>query len=268
MNWFRKRYKSQEGTMGTRNMIGVNVPMNCGVHDPETCLEVFKSHWKQTMAVIDKMAVTNAMSGNKARATSDDVEAVIHYMDQMMLLLVEEGSDNGQQGPILQYMLTENVMERINTWCCYGGEYQERLKVEQLKIFDLLITQSKQQLLVHKPIIRPLLHLLCRCAEHTNVAIKNHMILLLHQLCICLTQNVQLVELFFSAGANHGPAKFLVFSLLIPYVHHEGHIGQQARDALLLIMALSSKNENIGYHIAENSDFCPVSVLHVPSTDH
>ncbi|XP_064636306.1 FHF complex subunit HOOK-interacting protein 1B-like isoform X2 [Lineus longissimus] len=258
MNWFRKRSKSQAGTMGTRTMVSQNFPTNCGVHDPDTCLEVFKSHWKQTTAVIDKIGVTNASSGNKVRTTIDDVEAVIHYMDQMMLLLIEEGSDNGQQGPILQYMLTENVMERINTWCCYSSEHQERLKVEQLKIFDLLITESKQQLLVHKPIIRPLLHLLSRCAEHYNVDIKNHMILLLHQLCVCLTKNVQLVELFFSAGANHGPAKFLVFSLLIPYVHHEGHIGQQARDALLLIMALSSKNENIGRYIAENSDFCPV----------
>ncbi|GBL98469.1 UPF0518 protein GE18198, partial [Araneus ventricosus] len=51
---------------------------------------------------------------------------------------------------------------------------------------------------------------------------------------------------------------FLIFSLLIPFVHREGAIGQQARDALLLCMALSRRNESIGVYIAEHSNFCPV----------
>ena len=80
----------------------------------------------------------------------------------------------------------------------------------------------------------------------------------MHALCVCVTQNTQILELLFNAGAEHGPAKFLVFSLLIPYVHREGVIGQQARDALLLIMALSNTRQSIGVYIAEHSDFCPV----------
>lgn len=72
-------------------------------------------------------------------------------------------------------------------------------------------------------------------------------------------KQTQLLELLFNSASEQGPAKFLMFSLLIPYVHREGQIGQQARDALLLIMALSSQNSNIGRYVAENSDFCPVS---------
>ena len=89
--------------------------------------------------------------------------------------------------------------------------------------------------------------------------IEKHLILLLHQLCVSVTQNTHILELLFNASSEQGPAKFLMFSLLIPYVHREGSIGQQARDALLLIMALSARHENIGLYIAENSDFCPVS---------
>ena len=36
-------------------------------------------------------------------------------------------------------------------------------------------------------------------------------------------------------------------------------LGQQARDALLLIMQLSHRNESIAKYIVENTNFCPVS---------
>ncbi|TMS23106.1 Protein FAM160A1 [Larimichthys crocea] len=38
----------------------------------------------------------------------------------------------------------------------------------------------------------------------------------------------------------------------------EGTVGQQARDALLLIMSLSAENERVAKHVAENTFFCPV----------
>lgn len=53
---------------------------------------------------------------------------------------------------------------------------------------------------------------------------------------------------------------FIIFSLLIPYVHREGSLGHQARDALLLCMALSQKNDNVGTYIARHSAMCTVLV--------
>lgn len=53
---------------------------------------------------------------------------------------------------------------------------------------------------------------------------------------------------------------FILFSLLIPYVHREGSLGHQARDALLLCMALSQKNSNVGIYIAQYSSICPLLV--------
>ena len=226
--------------------------------DPDTCLEVFKSHWLQAVTIMNKTNMSSA--GVKRISLTEEVNAISQHLDQMMMLLVEEeGSDGNGQGPVLQYLLSEDILEKILTWSNRGGEHVDRLRLTQLKTYDMLISQANQLLLIHKPVIRPLMKLLAACADHPNNAMETHVILLLHQLCVCVTKNAQILELLFSASSDHGPARFLMFSLLIPYVHREGVIGQQARDALLLIMALSARHEHIGKYIANNSDFCPVS---------
>lgn len=53
--------------------------------------------------------------------------------------------------------------------------------------------------------------------------------------------------------------RFIIFNLLIPHVHREGSVGQQARDAMLLCMSLSKKNNEIALYIADHSNICPVS---------
>ena len=52
----------------------------------------------------------------------------------------------------------------------------------------------------------------------------------------------------------------MIFSLLLPFIHREGGIGQQARDALLLCMALSASHPMVGDYVAKHSNFCPVSI--------
>jgi Retinoic acid induced 16-like protein len=44
-------------------------------------------------------------------------------------------------------------------------------------------------------------------------------------------------------------------------VHREGSVGHQARDAMLLCMALSKKHEGLGTYIADSSNVCPVSYV-------
>ena len=225
--------------------------------DPDTCLEVFKCHWFQACAILKKGNQENTSVVN--RSPQEEIDTVIRYIDQMMLLLVEETDQNGAQGPILQYILEEDILTGL--FECTGAQtnFAERLNFHHLKMIDMLISQSRQQLMVHKPIIRPVLQFLNSCQESPNRNVEQHLILVLHQLCVSVTQNTHLLEVLFSASSDQGAARFLIFSLLIPYIHHEGSIGQQARDALLLIMSLSSKHQNIGEYIAENSDFCPVS---------
>ena len=229
--------------------------------DPDTCLQVFKSHWTQVCSVM-----TGVVNGHLApsaasvqRSALEAANTVIRYVDQMALLLVEEESDSGAQGPILQFMIEDDVLQTLVTWTLKQSVSSNRLRSHHLCMFDMIIMQSKQDILVHKPVIKPILQLIASCENHPEKVIEKQLVSVLKQLCIAVSQNSALLEVLFSADMDQGAAKFLVFSLLIPYIHCEGPIGQEAREALLLIMSLSAKHQHIGQYIAENSDFCPVS---------
>ncbi|CAC5380908.1 Protein FAM160A1,FTS and Hook-interacting protein,UPF0518 protein CPIJ015043,FTS and Hook-interacting protein homolog [Mytilus coruscus] len=226
--------------------------------DPQTCLEVFKNHWSQAVGIINKGQIQD-----KGQQAIDEVDTVFQNFEQMLTLLEnEEGlDDNGQgmPGPILHYLLEHEIFEKISVWCQSQTEQTDKIILEQLRLYEQLISQSHQILLIHKAVIQPLLRLLSFCEETQNSSeIEVRLVLILHQICVCISQQTLILESFFNINANHGPARFLIFSLLIPFIHRERRIGQQARDALLLIMSLSSKHPHIGQYIAEHSDFCPV----------
>ncbi|XP_077519693.1 FHF complex subunit HOOK-interacting protein 1B isoform X4 [Amblyomma americanum] len=230
---------------------------------PETVIEAFRMHWLRALEVIEKS------SGGTVKPTADDVTGVLNHLDQMVNFLIDEatsaeasipngGMSPSSVGPILDYMLMEGVLDRLFQWSLYTGEFLSTLKLEQLRIYEVLVSHSHHELLLQQPFLRPLLHLLASCADCAPLEVEKRLVVLLNTLCVSLSQHPDLLEVFFSASSNQGPARFLIFSLLIPFVHREGAIGQQARDALLLCMALSRKNESIGLYIAEHSNFCPV----------
>ncbi|TNN89581.1 Protein FAM160A1 [Liparis tanakae] len=151
----------------------------------------------------------------------------------------------------------ENVMERLFVWSL-RREFTDDMKLEQLKMYEMLVGQARQPLLHHKPILRPLIMLLSSCSGAAAPQVEAELVLLLHQLCCVLAKDPSILELFFHTSEDQGATNFLIFSLLIPFIHREGTVGQQARDALLLIMSLSAENERVAKHIAENTYFCPV----------
>lgn len=183
---------------------------------------------------------------------------------------------NGQQppAPCLEFMLSENLLDKLYEWSLSTGRYSNAVRLEQLKLYELLVSHSRHQLLVHEPFLRPLLKLLASSQnEIFPHDVGKRLVILLNQLCVVLMQNVHLLDLFFfstqqtnnsvnncSNSNNAGQTNFIIFSLLIPYVHCEGSIGHQARDALLLCMSLSQKNQNVGTYIAHHSSMCPVLV--------
>uniref|UniRef100_A0A671YXU8 FHF complex subunit HOOK interacting protein 1A n=1 Tax=Sparus aurata TaxID=8175 RepID=A0A671YXU8_SPAAU len=176
----------------------------------------------------------------------------------MLFLLMEEDSGQaGAMGPILEFVVMENVMERLFVWSL-RREFTDDMKLEQLKMYEMLVGQARQPLLHHKPILRPLMMLLSSCSGTAAPQVEAELVLLLNQLCCVLAKDPSILELFFHTSEDQGATNFLIFSLLIPFIHREGTVGQQARDALLLIMALSAENERVAKHVAENTYFCPV----------
>ncbi|XP_029938096.1 protein FAM160A1-like [Salarias fasciatus] len=247
--------------------------------DPETCMIVFKNHWAQVVKILEKHEPGRGSSGALSFLSShgggsggsgslrlgpipaDEASAVQNYVEHMLFLLMEEeAGQGGAMGPILEFVVLEGVMERLFLWSL-RRQFTEDMKLEQLRMYQMLLAQARQPLLHHKPILRPLMMLLASCAgaaTDSGGVVEAELVLLLNQLCVALVKDPSVLELFFHTSEDQGAANFLLFSLLIPYTHRQGLVGQQARDALLLIMSLSASEPRVAQHIAENTYFCPV----------
>ncbi|XP_061664155.1 FHF complex subunit HOOK-interacting protein 1A-like isoform X2 [Syngnathoides biaculeatus] len=240
--------------------------------DPETCMIVFKNHWTQVVKILEKhepsrgsASARSFLSGHGgARPGSippDEASAVQNYVEHMLFLLMEEeAGQGGAMGPILEFVVLEGVMERLFLWSL-RRQFTEDMKVEQLRMYQMLLTRAHQPLLHHKPLLRPLMTLLASCGGASTDAgsrVEAELVLLLNQLCVALVKDPSVLELFFHSSQDQGAANFLLFSLLIPYTHRQGPVGQQARESLLLIMSLSASDPRVAQHIAQNTYFCPV----------
>lgn len=254
MNWPWRRSPS------TNNVKQTFWGSAVGVVDPTTWHEAFQSHWLQAFAVLQQ---------NPSPTNVEQVTAVTRHLDQMVLLLLTEVNSSTEPtiGPIMDYLFTENVLEKVTLWMSFAEndpDLSNFCKRNMLKLYEGILNQSQQCLLVHKPILTPILQLLEDCSCLTtpkDYEIEKLFVLLLNQIVVKITDKEQspLLEFFFRPDlTEEGPPKFLVFSLLIPYLYDEGNVGQLARDALLLILAVSRRVESVGRFVAEHSNFCPV----------
>lgn len=194
--------------------------------------------------------------------------------------------------PCLDLLLSENVLAHIlaTSRMPIDDCHSDELRRQQLVLYETLLgSDQAPTLLTHQPFLKPLLELLHQFDQEQTAATSSsaysssscslapmtisrdtevHLVLLLNQLCKRLMENMDLLDLFFHASnpepdlepesEDSEPTRFLIFSILVHYIHREGHTGQLARDALIHCMSLSHKNEAVGKHIAKQSNFCPV----------
>lgn len=256
MSWLSRLNPRGPGTRSGRN----TAPSGHCTADPETCLMVFQNHWRQVSWILEQ---------REPSSSSDDLTAVRNNTDQMLCLLAEERPGDSPDmdtpvspmGPILELVVTENILERVVQWHIRRGldlDSQGAL----LKLFEMLIGQSHQPLLQHTAVLHPLLRILGACGDPElgcPPTLENSLVLLLNQVCVTMARQPLVLELLFRAApAQHGSTNLLIFSLLVPFIHRDGAIGQQARDALLLVMSASATHEAVARYIADNSYFCPV----------
>ncbi|KAH0557810.1 FHIP family protein AAEL005291 isoform X1 [Cotesia glomerata] len=230
--------------------------------DPSACYDSFCKHWQQTNEIIKQTRSSTNLP------VYDDVVAVINHIDQMITLLLVEFRSNfnfknqqlsaSSHSPCLEYLLSENLLDIVYDWSLSVGRYTSSIRLELIKLFELIITFNGP-LIGHEPIARPLLKLLENFIDDMLPCdIEKKLIMLLNSICVALMQNLALLDVFFHPHAENEQRKFIIFTLLLPHVHREGPIGQQARDAILLCMALSKKNDQVGIYLSENSNVCPV----------
>lgn len=113
--------------------------------------------------------------------------------------------------PCLEFLLSENLLDKLYEWGMSTGRYSNAVRLEQIKLYELLVHHSRHQLLVNEPFLRPLLKLLASSqGEIFPPDIEKRLVILLNQLCVVLMQNVDLLDLFFfssSQAQGHGTTK-------------------------------------------------------------
>lgn len=223
---------------------------------------LFSVRIPQVVRILERQGPRAAPGG------ADDLSAVRNHTYQMLTLLAEDRTVSSvptAPGPLLEFALREDLLTRVLTWQLQWdelGDGVEERRAEQLKLFEMLVSEARQPLLRHGPVREALLILLDACGRPvpSSPALDEGLVLLLSQLCVCLAREPSLLEFFLQPPSEPGAApRLLLFSRLVPFVHREGSLGQQARDALLLLMALSAGSPTVGRYIADHSYFCPVS---------
>lgn len=196
-----------------------------------------------------------------ARTSSiDDCEIVIHFTGKMVKLLTDETSTVGCNPQLLDYFYSEEVLDKLLAFGRQRPDYRLRLISHQLGIYDTLMNHSQHQLLIQTQFTRPLLSLLddCKSDQIKDEIAEEKLVSVLHQLCVAVTQNSSILDLLIESGVHDSNSKSFDLSMLLPFVHRTGAIGQQARDDLLLLMSLSSNCEAISRYITEKTEFCQV----------
>ena len=215
-------------------------------------LRLVDVHWNNTKAII---ALDEKTIGHQERCN-----ILVYHLNEIVSVLVDE--KDGDPGPCLQYVLDEDVFQSVYAWSVANKNCSKDMKREQLRIFRNLIEKARAHLLIYEQVWKPLLYLLHSCVNKITSDMEEHFVAVLKGLCVSVNRDIALLDLFFLDNHHHGQiAKLSVFSLLIPFVHREGNVGNWARDAMLLCMALSSVDARLGTYIAEETDFCPVSNL-------
>ncbi|XP_063896834.1 FHIP family protein GF15501 isoform X1 [Helicoverpa armigera] len=225
-------------------------------YEPQACYNSFCKHWQQAHDIIQK---------SQPNHLHDDVLGVVNHLEQLATLLVLEARAreiNTATSPAacLEYLLSENLLDKLYEWAVCTGKYENAVRLEQLKLFGNLISHYSAQVIAAEPFLRPLLKLLSGFRnELPPPNLESQLVSVLNQLCVALMQNMKFLDLFFLTTHTHkgSQAEFIIVRLLLASVHREGSTGSAARDALLLCAKMSARCPQLADFMLSGNT-CPV----------
>eukprot|EP00117_Sycon_ciliatum_P042590 scpid36409/ scgid4766/ Protein FAM160A1 len=211
------------------------------------------------------------------QAISSDSTVVLNGLLSAVLAHVtpETVSSTGHPGPFLEKLIEETLLELLVRWSCRLSSVMELWRV-QLRFYLVLLSESSQPVLQQMSIVRPLKRVLQECARsRKSIAaspaddsggVDEAFVQLLLQLCVIMNREKSALEQFLAvgnsslgstkAGAQSQCAEFAIFSYLVPYMHHCGVVGTQARDGLVLCLLQAANNSRALSYIKNDSNFC------------
>ncbi|CAF4880714.1 unnamed protein product [Pieris macdunnoughi] len=225
-------------------------------YEPQACYNSFCKHWQQAHDIILK---------SKPQHLHDDVLGVVNHLEQLSTLLVLEArareiSTTQNPQPCFEYLLSENVLDKLYEWTICTGKYENALRLEQLRLYGHLISFYGSQVVAAEPFLRPLLKLLSGFRDQLAPPnLESQLVTVLNQLCITLMQNLKFVDLFFltTHTQNGSIPEFIIGQLLLSSVHREGSCGSVSRDAFLLCAKMSARSEQLAECLL-TGNACPI----------
>ena len=226
--------------------------------------EDIESHWRQ----LDEIT-TNGI------ADPFDVVDIKKHLSAMGRLVAEERPhSSGRTGDCLEFLLSEDVIEKVYALSLRERTYSKDLRLCILNFFVELLS-SPQPLLIHQQVLRPLTKLLHALEENKDEEITAALVPVLHQICVIIHDNPSLLDLFYMDGRKSSQSKCLIFALLITHIHeadnnitgsllndHDSRsVASCSRDAILSFLALARKiqHKRLAAFITDDTSFCPVS---------
>ncbi|CAG0888725.1 unnamed protein product [Cyprideis torosa] len=225
---------------------------------------------------------TGRITWNPRSCSPDEFLCVSQHLKQMNSLLSMEIASRrseplsavaGRQqreallrpGPLVEALMTGDILPTLLEWANQNEErFGLNVHLGLLQLYESLLREPRLRLWGHGTLLKPLLGLVTACgsSRFASLEAEERLVSLLNLLCSGLTQDMEWLDHFFSPAAPHSesqdPSRFIVLSLLIPFVHRDGRIGQEARDALLLCLACSRGNEIVAAFLADHSSLCLV----------
>lgn len=217
---------------------------------PDDGIKTLKEHCRSIHDII--------LTSETSKGSLETSRRVLDHFNGVINTISDEKCRDGQLGPCLEYAMESGVFEEIFSWSLGQRACMKELIKEQLKLYKSLIKRCKQPILILEEIVVPLKRLLRSCTGKQSSDIELVFVDVLHQLCVCVNQDVSLLNAHFINASSPKEGDLSVFSLLIPYLHSEGEVGSRSRDAVLLCTSLSMFQEQLANFICEETTFCPV----------
>ena len=236
------------------------------LHQPSAVLspEDIESHWRQL----------DEITANGITDPFDVVDIKKHLSAMGKLVAEERPHSSGRTGDCLEFLLSEDVIEKVYTLSLRERTYSKDLRLCILNFFVELLS-SPQPLLIHQQVLRPLTKLLHVLEENKDEEITAALVPVLHQICVILNDNPSLLDLFYMDGRKTSQSKCLIFALLITHIHETDNnitanllnnsdsrsVASCSRDAVLSFLSMAKKIQHKGLSafIINDTSFCPVS---------
>ncbi|TKR77669.1 hypothetical protein L596_018596 [Steinernema carpocapsae] len=230
--------------------------------DPGSWEQLFEKQFE----VLDE-----ALTKEHSLKTVREIFEKLRLMCQLLMMEVNSQPE-AVIGPILDKFFSFGILDEVERWAEKAPPLLvPTCQVEFVRLYEDILNGSHSDnhcLLVHKPILLPLLQMLewfregIDKREKSSSDIDRNFVVLLNQICSKMAEDATLLDFFFNfrtdSDTNSSGRQFIVFNLLIRYLYDSSDTGQLARDALLLILSVTKELNEVAEYVAFRSNFCPV----------